>query len=159
MLVDDNHHMRILMTELMRALGVRQLFEAADGAEALQLLRRQPVDIIICDLAMEPVDGLDFVRLLRNSPDSPNPMCPVIMLTGHSTERRVYEARDAGVTEFLAKPITARGVLERLSQVIDHPRSFVRSEDYFGPDRRRRSDPRYNGPRRRDGEAFLVTGD
>lgn len=156
MLVDDNHHMRILMSELMRALGVRELFEAADGAEALQLMRRHSIDIVICDLAMEPVDGLDFVRLLRNSPDSPNPMCPVIMLTGHSTERRVFEARDAGVTEFLAKPVTARGVLERLAEVIDHPRAFVRSEDYFGPDRRRRSDPNYNGPRRRVGEVIEV---
>ena len=74
------------------------------------------------------------------------------MITGHSTERRVHEARDAGVNEFMAKPLTARGVLERLALVIDHPRPFIRSDDYFGPDRRRRTDPRYDGPWRRAGD-------
>jgi DNA-binding NtrC family response regulator len=71
------------------------------------------------------------------------------MITGHSTQRRVTEARDVGVNEFLSKPVTARGVLERIARVVDSPRPFVRSADYFGPDRRRRADPNYNGPRRR----------
>jgi CheY-like chemotaxis protein len=101
------------------------------------------------DLSMQPLDGIDFVRLLRNSPDSPNPMVPVIMITGHSTMARVAEARDAGVNEFLAKPLTARGVIERLSQVVENPRPFVRTQDYFGPDRRRRADPNFTGPWRR----------
>jgi CheY-like chemotaxis protein len=149
LLVDDNHHMRVLLTEILRAIGVRQVFEANDGAEALKIMRSHQVDIIMTDLAMQPLDGLDFVRKLRNSPESPNPMAPVIMITGHSTQRRVTEARDVGVNEFLSKPVTARGVLERIVRVVDHPRPFVRSADYFGPDRRRRADPAYNGPRRR----------
>ncbi|MFI4936304.1 MAG: response regulator [Caulobacterales bacterium] len=149
LLVDDNHHMRVLLTEILRAIGVRQVFEANDGAEALQLMRTNPIDIVMTDLAMQPLDGIDFVRLVRNSPDSPNPLVPVIMITGHSTLRRVSEARDVGVTEFLGKPVTARGVIERISRVIDHPRQFVRTESYFGPDRRRRADPSYPGPYRR----------
>jgi two-component system chemotaxis response regulator CheY len=155
LLVDDNHHMRMLLTEILRAIGVRQVFEANDGAEALQIMRANQIDIIMTDLAMQPLDGIDFVRLLRNSPDSPNPMAPVIMITGHSTQRRVTEARDVGVSEFLSKPVTARGVLERIAQVVDNPRAFVRCADYFGPDRRRRADPDYKGPRRRvsDGAA------
>ena len=149
LLVDDNHHMRVLLTEILRAIGVRQVFEANDGAEALQIMRTHQIDIIMSDLAMQPLDGIDFVRLLRNSPDSPNPMAPVIMITGHSTQRRVQEARDVGVNEFLSKPVTARGVLERIAQVVDNPRPYVRTANYFGPDRRRKADPSYNGPRRR----------
>ena len=149
LLVDDNHHMRVLLTEILRALGVKHVYEANDGAEALQVMRSNPIDIIMSDLAMQPLDGIDFVRLLRNSPDSPNPMAPVIMITGHSTHRRVQEARDVGVNEFLSKPVTARGVLERIAQVVDNPRAFVRTAAYFGPDRRRRADPNYTGPRRR----------
>jgi two-component system chemotaxis response regulator CheY len=149
LLVDDNHHMRVLLTEILRAIGVRQVFEAADGAEALQMMRTHAIDIVMTDLAMQPLDGIDFVRLVRNSPDSPHPMIPVIMITGHSTIRRVAEARDVGVTEFLSKPVTARGVIERISRVVDHPRPFVRSADYFGPDRRRREDQSYQGPYRR----------
>jgi two-component system chemotaxis response regulator CheY len=152
LLVDDNHHMRVLLTEILRAVGITHVFEAGDGAEALQTLRTQPVDIVMTDLAMSPLDGIDFVRLLRNAPDSPNPMLPVIMITGHLTVKRIWEARNAGVNEFLAKPITARGVLERLQLVIDHPRPYIRTDDYFGPDRRRRADPSHPGPWRRAGD-------
>lgn len=149
LVVDDNHHMRVLLSEVLRAVGLQNIYEAGDGAEALQQMRAHPIDIVMTDLAMEPLDGIDFVRLLRNSPDSPNQMAPVIMITGHSTMRRISEARDVGVNEFLAKPLTARGVLDRLQKIIDHPRPYVRTDDYFGPDRRRKVDPNYDGPRRR----------
>lgn len=149
LLVDDNHHMRVLIGEILRAIGVKNVFEANDGAEALETMRRQAIDIVMTDLAMQPLDGIDFVRLIRNSPDSPNQMVPIVMITGHSTQKRVSEARDSGVTEFLAKPVTARGVIERITQVIDHPRPFIRTGGYFGPDRRRRADPAYAGPWRR----------
>ena len=149
LLVDDNHYMRVLLAEILRAIGVVHIFEANDGAEALQAMRQNTVDIVMTDLSMQPLDGIDFVRLLRNSPDSPNPMVPVIMITGHSTIQRVAEARDAGVNEFLAKPLTARGVIERIGQVVEHPRPFIRTANYFGPDRRRRADPNHTGPWRR----------
>lgn len=152
LLVDDNHHMRVLLGEILRAIGVRHIFEASDGAAALQMMKTNSVDIIMTDLSMQPLDGIDFVRLIRRSKDSPNQMCPVIMITGHSTIQRVHEARDAGVNEFLAKPLTAKGVIERLSQVIDNPRPFVKTESYFGPDRRRRADPHFRGPWRRDAD-------
>ena len=153
LLVDDNHHMRQLLNEVLRAIGVKHVFEAGDGAEALTIMRAEAIDIIITDLAMQPLDGIDFVRLLRNSPDSPNQMAPVIMITGHSTHRRVNEARDVGVNEFLAKPVTARGIIDRINRIIGSPRDYIRAEDYFGPDRRRRQDPDYPGPwRRRDDE-------
>src|SRR3954471_17753524 len=149
LLVDDNHHMRVLLGEILKAVGVRHIFEASDGAQGLQMMRSHAIDIIMTDLSMQPLDGIDFVRLLRRSPDSPNQMCPVIMITGHSTLARVHEARDAGVNEFLAKPLTAKGVIERITQVIDNPRAFVKNEAYFGPDRRRRADPHFRGPWRR----------
>jgi two-component system, chemotaxis family, chemotaxis protein CheY len=152
LLVDDNHHMRVLLGEILKAVGVRHIFEASDGAQGLQMMRSHAIDIVMTDLSMQPLDGIDFVRLLRRSPDSPNQMCPVIMITGHSTVARVQEARNAGVNEFLAKPLNARGVVERINQVIDHPRPFVKTEDYFGPDRRRRADPNFQGPFRREGD-------
>ena len=149
LLVDDNHYMRVLLAEILRAIGVKDIHEANDGAEGLQMMRDHPIDIVMTDLSMQPLDGIDFVRLLRNSPDSPNQLAPVIMITGHSTFARVNEARDAGVNEFLAKPLTARGVIERLHQAVEHPRPYVRTDDYFGPERRRRTDPLFKGPWRR----------
>jgi two-component system chemotaxis response regulator CheY len=144
--------MRVLLSEILRALRVHNIFEASDGAAALQILRNDPVDIIMTDLSMQPLDGIDFVRLLRSTP-GPSQMTPVIMITGHSTVQRVNEARDAGVNEFLAKPLTARGVLGRVALVIDHPRPFVQTDSYFGPDRRRRRDPDWAGPWRRSSDA------
>ena len=149
MIVDDNAHMRTLLVEILRAIGVRHVVEAPDGSAAMNAMRTQQVDIVISDLAMRPMDGIEFVRRLRTSPDSPSPLVPVIMITGHSTTARVAEARDVGVNEILSKPVTAKGVLDRLGRVIEHPRTFVRSAAYFGPNRRRRKDPSYSGPWRR----------
>jgi CheY-like chemotaxis protein len=138
LIVDDNRYMRLLLAEILKSVGVRTIYEAGDGAEGLHLMTQQPVDLVITDLSMQPLDGLDFLRLLRRSADSPNQAVPVIMITGHSTSAKVHEARDAGVNEFLAKPLSARAVLERLHRAIDQPPSFVRREGYVGPDRRRR---------------------
>ena len=70
LLVDDNHYMRILLAEILRAIGVAHIYEANDGAEGLQMMRDYPIDVVLTDLSMQPLDGIDFVRLLRNSPDS-----------------------------------------------------------------------------------------
>ena len=152
LIVDDNKHTRLLLAQILRSLGITQTIEAADGVEGLAALRNHAVDIVLTDLAMEPMDGIEFVLSLRTGRDSPGPMLPVIMITGHATMKRLQEARDAGVNEFMGKPITARGVIERLAQVVDHARPFIRTDDYFGPDRRRRHDPQYDGPMRRSGD-------
>ena len=149
LLVDDNQHMRAITSAILQSAGMRNIREVADGAAALESLREHPVDLAIVDFNMFPLDGVEFTRLVRNSPDSADPYLPIIMMTGHSEKHRVTEARDAGVNEFLAKPLTARGVLDRIGMVIDHPRPYVRTDDYFGPDRRRRADPRHAGPWRR----------
>lgn len=87
---------------------------------------------------MEPTEGLTFVKYMRNDPQSPNPYVPIIMLTGHGDRDRVCEARDAGVNMFMSKPISAKAMYERLIWMINHPLPFIRTSDYFGPDRRRK---------------------
>ena len=86
---------------------------------------------------MKPMDGLEFTRRVRNDEHSPNPFVPIIMITGHTEKHRVEAARDAGVTEFLAKPITAHNLFARIAEIVERPRAFVRCDNYFGPDRRR----------------------
>ncbi len=146
LLVDDNQHMRAIVMTVLAGVGVRHVRETRDGAEALEALRDWPADLAIVDFQMFPIDGVEFTRMVRTAPDSKNPYLPVIMMTGHSERTRVMEARDAGVTEFVAKPLTAKSVLERIQAVIYHPRTFVRAASYFGPDRRRRDDPAFAGP-------------
>ncbi|MDO9587557.1 MAG: response regulator [Brevundimonas sp.] len=149
LLVDDNQHMRAITSAVLQSAGVRTVREASDGAAALEMLREHAVDLVIVDFNMFPLDGVEFTRLVRNSPDSANPYLPIIMMTGHSEKARVYEARDAGVNEFVVKPITAKAILDRIQAVIFHPRPFVKTEGYFGPDRRRTNASNYRGPLRR----------
>jgi CheY-like chemotaxis protein len=152
LLVDDNQHMRAIVMTVLSGIGVSQIRETRDGAEALEALKQWPADLAIVDFQMNRLDGVEFTRHVRNSPDSRNPYLPIIMMTGHSERTRVMEARDAGVTEFVAKPLTAKSVLERIHAVIYRPRAFVRTADYFGPDRRRRDDPAFEGPWRRSSD-------
>ena len=149
LLVDDNQHMRAITSAILQSAGIRKVREAADGGAALEVLRDHPVDLAIVDFNMFPLDGVEFTRLVRNSPDSANPYLPIIMMTGHSEKSRVQEARDAGVTEFVVKPITAKAILERMQAVILHPRAYVKADTYFGPDRRRQNPANYRGPFRR----------
>jgi CheY-like chemotaxis protein len=149
LVVDDNHHMRSIIKELLRSIGVQDIREAGDPVDAFEILKTVPVDLLLADLSMPLIDGVEFVSMVRNSADSPNPFLPVIMITGHSERSRVTAARDAGVNEFLVKPVTAKNLLERLTMIVNSPRSFVRSGTYFGPDRRRRRDPNFKGPYRR----------
>ncbi|MDB5431446.1 MAG: two-component system response regulator [Caulobacter sp.] len=136
LLVDDNQHMRAIVSAILKGIGVRDVKECADGAEALQAVREWKPDIAIVDFQMAPLDGVEFTRLVRNSADSENPYLPIIMMTGFAERARVVEARDSGVTEFLVKPVTARGVIDRINAVIFHPRPYVRTDSYFGPKRR-----------------------
>ncbi len=149
LLVDDNQHMRAITSAILQSAGIRNIREVSDGAMALDSVRDHPVDLAIVDFNMFPLDGVEFTRLIRNSPDSANPYLPIIMMTGHSEKSRVTEARDAGVTEFVVKPITAKAVFDRIQAVIMRPRAFVKTDDYFGPDRRRTNSANYKGPRRR----------
>ena len=149
LVVDDNRHMRAIVVHIAQALGLREILQAADGGEALRRLRESPCDVALVDLNMAPVDGVAFTREVRNAPDSADVYLPIIMMTGHVERARVEEARDAGVSEFILKPLATAALVERMEAVILRPRPFVRALAYFGPDRRRRTDPGYRGPLRR----------
>jgi DNA-binding response OmpR family regulator len=148
-MIEDNQHMRSIMNAILKGAGMRNVREAKDGAEALDILKQFPADLALVDFNMEPIDGVEFTRMLRNAPDSPNPYLPIIMVTGHSERSRVIEARDSGVNEFVVKPLTARALLSRVDALVMRPRPFIRCKTFFGPDRRRANDTAYRGPFRR----------
>lgn len=149
LVVDDNRQMRLLMRTLLRAAGVYRVAEAEGAVEAFDLMNKLNPDIVLVDWLMQPVDGIAFTRMVRLSEESPNPYVPILMLTAHTEASRVAAARDAGVTGFLKKPISARILFERMSAALLDARLFVRAGDYFGPDRRHGVAPDYAGPRRR----------
>ncbi|MGC2854438.1 response regulator [Novispirillum sp. DQ9] len=142
LVVDDNRYMRNLLRGILAAFGTKDVREACDGADAFKELRHYGPDIIITDNYMSPLDGIEFTRMLRTGRDSPAPMVPIIMVTGYTDLHNVVAARDAGVHEFLAKPVSAHALYGRIHNVLTKPRPFVKSPAYFGPCRRRRSNQR-----------------
>ncbi len=156
LVVDDNAHMRTIVVAILRGIGVGVIKEAADGADALDVMRNGIPDFIICDLNMSPVDGLEFCQMVRRAPDSPHPFVPIIMMTGHTERSKVRAARDAGINELLAKPISAKSLLDRIVAVIDNPRPFVKTATYVGPCRRRTKGKDHEGPWRRKSDADRV---
>jgi CheY-like chemotaxis protein len=147
--VDDNAHMRKLVVTILQAFGVHQIFEAENGDRAWASLRENNPDVLVLDWMMEGMSGLELARMIRTNPQAPNPFVPIIMLTGYTSLDHVRQARDAGVNEFIAKPVAAKTMMARLVSVIEHPRPFVRTTAYFGPCRRRRANEEYKGPERR----------
>ena len=151
LVVDDNAHMRRILRTLLHSFGSRDVFEAEDGAAGLEAFTNYVPDIILTDWAMPIFDGLELTQMIRQPGANANPYVAIIMLTGHSEKKRVTDARDAGVTEFLAKPISAKGLYQRIVNVVANPRPFIKTKTYFGPDRRRSATAGYVGPERRKG--------
>ena len=136
LLVDDNESMRRLVRTILYQLGSHDIVDAPEGEEALDLLRNRPVDIAVCDMMMRPMDGIAFTRAVRQDAGSPNRFLPIIMTSAYSEPDKVVAARDAGVTEFLAKPLSVTALYQRVMAVVERPRPFVRNGNYFGPLRR-----------------------
>ena len=149
LVVDDNAHMRKLVVTILQAFGVTQILEAESGERAWASLRDSNPDVIVLDWVMEGMSGIELVRMIRSNPQAPNPFVPVIMLSGHTSLDHVRQARDAGVNEFIAKPVSVKTMMSRLVAVIEHPRPYVRTGVFFGPCRRRRSAHEYQGSERR----------
>ena len=150
LIAEDNLPMQALLKSILVTFGVDDIICARNGEEGFQLFLREEPDLVIADWMMTPVDGISLTRMIRNDPRSGNQFVPIILMTGFSEKRRAVQARDAGITEFLVKPFNARDLYRRIAQIIERPRQFVRSEDFFGPDRRRKRKTEYTGPQRRE---------
>jgi DNA-binding response OmpR family regulator len=102
---------------------------------------------------MEPLNGIEFVKLVRTAEDSKAKLVPIIMLTAYSERSKVEAARDAGATEFCTKPVTATEIYRKVAAVVNNPRPYVRTRRFFGPDRRRHPQMALQGADRRN-ESF-----
>ena len=158
LVVEDNGFIRRLLYTALKALSVGEVITTAHGGEAIEVLKSrgargaaadgQPVDIVVSNWQMSPVDGTMLLRWVRRHKESANRFMPFLMVTGYADEDKVAEARDLGVTEFLAKPFSVNTMSERVLSVIDKPRHFLLTAAYFGPDRRRQQ-LSFEGPDRR----------
>jgi len=122
----------------LRILGFGHVYAEASVEKGWNTYCTQQPDIILVDCRMDNQDGIEFIRRVRKEPGSPNPSVPIVVMTGFTNKQRLFNARDAGITEFLIKPFTVQTLVERLTYIIEKPRDFVLAPKYTGPDRRRR---------------------
>lgn len=141
LIADDERMIQGLVYDVLKQLGFTQITIANSGRQAIELVSKFPFDFIISDWRMKDLDGIDLIRFVRTSPESPNPHIPIILLTGNTESYYVLTARDAGVNEYLIKPFTAEQLVRRIRSLIERPRGFVESPGYRGPDRRHRDAP------------------
>jgi len=147
--VDDNDFTRRISVRILQCFGAKDVREALDGEDAKQQILAEKPDIVLTDWIMPPHNGIDLARWIRTGDSSPDRLLPIIMMSSYSDLERVAEARDAGVNEFLVKPMSPKDLMRRVQVVVEKPRSYVRTDGYFGPERRRREMP-FVGEDRRD---------
>ena len=133
---------------MLRSFKFGNVMARANGQEAIEFIKGMSdnpetasaagLDLVVTDLLMAPINGLLLTRWLRTAKESPNRFAPIIMLSGAADGDYVNSARDLGVTEFLGKPFSAETVYKRILEVVDYPRQFIATANFFGPDRRRK---------------------
>ena len=126
LVIDDSHHTREILKTVLRGFGINMVKEADSGIRAFELLDDGDVDLIICDIEMPVLNGIDFVRMLRSRTRPPaqehlrvaNPNTPVIMLTSHAKKSLVDMAREAGANAFIVKPVVPKVLRDRIEKIL-----------------------------------------
>ena len=119
LIVDDSSVMRKIVERSLRQAGLESLviFEAGSGSEGLDVLKGQQVDLILSDINMPSMDGLEFLRQIRRQNLAPG--VPVVMITTESSEEHVKQAILAGAQGYIRKPFTAEQVKERVLPLLN----------------------------------------
>ena len=119
LIVDDSSVMRKIVERSLRQAGLDPLvvYEAGNGAEGLDMLKAKPVDLILSDINMPSMDGLEFLRQIKAQNLAPG--VPVVMITTESSEEHVKQAILAGARGYIRKPFTAEQVKERVLTLLN----------------------------------------
>jgi DNA-binding response OmpR family regulator len=136
LVVDDSQYMRKLVRNLLINVGVKNVHEASDGIAGLEAIRTILPDVVILDWEMPLLNGAEMMRIVRSPGVFPVPDIPIIMLTAHGERWRVVEAVRLGVNEFMVKPVSSKGLLDRIISIMASPRPIVQLGDYYGPEPR-----------------------
>ena len=139
LLIESSSQGMDILTQIVTGFGVRGVSKASGIEDAWKLVRMADFDLILCSARHGDGDGYDFIAELRRSALEPNRFTSVIALNGHTPMAGLRKARDCGASFVVAKPISARVLLERIIWIAREQRAFIEASDYVGPDRRFRN--------------------
>ncbi len=141
LIVNDSPKARMLLRSVLVSFGISNIRDAEGASEAIAGFRQNVPDLAIVDHDMASVNGIEFMRLIRQGPGSPAPELPVIMMACANDPSRIYDIRNSGVTEILAKPFAPNALARQIVSSIRNARDFIHSDSFHGPDRRRQKRP------------------
>lgn len=136
MVVDDSAFALDLTVNALAGFGIKSRYVCHSAEEAREILKDQPIDLLVVDCEMPGMDGFELVSWLRRSKLEPQSFVPVIMTAAHVRKSKVARARDCGASFIITKPFSASVLLERIVWGARDQRPFLEVGDYFGPDRR-----------------------
>ncbi len=116
--VEDNEFNRKIVRQLLAQTGYR-LREATDGEAGLQAAQEDPPDLILMDVQLPKLSGLEATRRLRDDPRTAG--IPIIVITSYALSGDAQKAKDAGATTYLAKPYSPRDLLARIREFLPEP--------------------------------------
>jgi two-component system, chemotaxis family, chemotaxis protein CheY len=148
LVIEKHPGMRGIFRDVLRELGVQDVRVTVSDVDGYEMFKERPPDLVLTDWSPD-VDGIDLTRIIRRDQESPDPYVPIVVVTGYTELSQVIKARDAGMTEFLAKPVTAKRLYGRICSVVENHRIFINNQEFTGPDRRRRR-INYGGSERRE---------
>lgn len=153
LMIEPHQLVRRIMRDILRVIGVGETHAVETIEDAYGWLKTTHADVVMVDWS-SATDALGLLRLLR-AEDSPNPYVPVIVVSAYGDRDHVREARDAGADEYMLKPFAPQTVVARMRAIVEHPRLFVKAEQFAGPDRRRHRSLDFPGPERRRETHFV----
>lgn len=115
LVVDDFATMRKIIRNILKQIGFEQIIEAEDGHAALQVLKHEPVGLVVTDWNMPNLSGIELLRQIRQNPQTAK--VPVLMVTAEGLKENVLEAVKAGVNNYVVKPFTAEVFQEKIEAI------------------------------------------
>jgi len=117
LIIDDQLFTRRIVRSILLGFGSREVYESANGIEAIELVRTAIPSIIITDLIMPTFNGLRLIRMMRE-PQSPARNIPIIVLSGYLTKAAALTVRNSGADELLVKPVSPKAFYEHISRIV-----------------------------------------
>ncbi|OGR05421.1 MAG: histidine kinase [Deltaproteobacteria bacterium RIFOXYD12_FULL_50_9] len=115
LVVDDFATMRRIVKNILTQLGYKNVIEADDGTTAMEIIKKEKIDLIISDWNMPKMTGLDFLKAIRANPETST--TPFIMVTAEAQQDNIIMAVKAKVSQYIVKPFTAETLGEKISKV------------------------------------------
>lgn len=115
MIVDDFATMRRILRNILKQIGFKNIIEADDGKHALKELKKEKVDLIMCDWNMPEMPGIELLKNVRSDDELKN--IPFVMVTAEAQKDNILEAVKAGVSNYVVKPFTAETITEKLQKI------------------------------------------